>query len=147
MTASSKQNQLTKSFQNSAVEKTKTQKRIPPVSIRFNETQRRELEKRAKGQALGPYIRDYVLNGHGIERKTRNRNPIKDHEALARVLSALGRSELYNNINEALTLLAASQTQCDGKIENCLLDACADISAMRHSLILALGLQDKGGPS
>lgn len=120
----------------------KPQKRTPPVSIRFSDTQRSELEVRAKGQPLGPYIRNYVLDGHGFERKKRGQNPIKDHQALARVLRALGKSELGTYLCALHQLTNDGQFIADADTIEGLRKACTDITSLRNDLISALGLRE-----
>ncbi|MCA8894025.1 MAG: hypothetical protein KDA48_02110 [Amphiplicatus sp.] len=89
---------------------------------------------------MSAYIRDRLF-GEGVEkRKVRNRNPVKDQEALARVLGMLGRSRIANNLNQL-----AKDSNCGALIldeeTNAKIDeAYALVISMRNELIRALGL-------
>ena len=79
----------------------KIRKKIPPpLSLRLTETERDTLEKAAGNASLSAYIRERVFGEAAQKRKSRNRNPVKDQEALARVLGLLGRSRIANNLNQ-----------------------------------------------
>jgi len=106
-------------------------KRPAPVSVRFDAEERTRLERDAAGMSLGGYIKSRVFDGDAPKRKTRGKAPLKDWEALGRVLGALGRS----GIPDALERLAKGQD------DSALTQACADIAAMRRDLVAALGLQ------
>jgi len=117
----------------------------PPLSLRLTEAERDMLEKAAGNASLSAYIRERVFGEAAQKRKSRNRNPVKDHEALARVLGLLGRSKIANNLNQL-----AKDSNCgalvldedtDAKIE----EAYAHIVSMRNELIRALGLIEGHG--
>ncbi|MCB9931531.1 MAG: hypothetical protein H6844_19185 [Alphaproteobacteria bacterium] len=61
------------------------------ISFRVDDTEKSALECSAAGLPLSRYVRERVLNGDHSPRRTRGQSPIKDHEALGRVLGALGR--------------------------------------------------------
>ncbi len=123
----------------------KIRKKIPPpLSLRLTETERDTLEKAAGNASLSAYIRERVFGEAAQKRKSRNRNPVKDQEALARVLGLLGRSRIANNLNQL-----AKDSNCgalvldedtNAKIE----EAYAHIISMRGELICALGLIEEG---
>jgi len=117
-----------------------------PVSIRFSDDERALLKQRAGSESLSAYIRHQALDGDVTPRKTRGRAPIRDHEALARVLSALGRSELHKTLNFIISLSEIGALFFDEKEQESLRIACADIAAMRSDLVVALGLHSKTVP-
>lgn len=117
-------------------------KRLPPVSVRFSADERAWLEQQAGGQPLSGYIREAVLRGSGIKRKPRKQMPVKDHEALARVLSLLGRSEIGRMLGGILLAVKMGELHLDDETEFEVRQACADITAMRCDLIVALGLRE-----
>ncbi|MCQ0091388.1 hypothetical protein [Roseovarius sp. M141] len=79
----------------------------PPFSLRLTFEERTKLDELAGGQPLGRYIREQLLGNDAAPRKKRGRYPVKDHEALGRVLGALGSSRLSSNLNQ---LARASNT-------------------------------------
>lgn len=117
-------------------------KRPSPVSMRFPEHVEAELRQKANGQSLGTYVRDYVINGHGLEVKTRNRSPIKDHVALARVLSALGRSGLYETLSEIYRLASEGKALTSDETISDIRQVRDDIAVMRQDLIAALNVRE-----
>lgn len=124
---------------NGAASKKKPLKRPSPISIRFSEAQLAALESHTNGQALGPYIKDYVLRHHSIEVKPRRRGPIKDYDALARLLRGLGKSELRTYLCALYELANEGQLVADAETIDHLKQACEDITAMRRDLVAALG--------
>lgn len=131
-------------FTSSSKAKPSKQKRTPPVSIRFSDEERVLLKKRAGSQCLSAYIRHCALDGDVTPRKTRGRTPVKDHQALAHVLSALGRSELHKSLSSIIALSNEGEPLFDERVQKALWRACTDIADMRADLVTALGLHGKG---
>ena len=130
------------SFSSSVKAKQSKQKRTPPVSIRFSDKERELLKRRAGSQCLSAYIRHRALDGDVTPRKTRGRTPVKDHRALAHVLSALGRSELHESLNSIIALANEGESSFDERVQKALWRACSDIADMRADLVAALGLRN-----
>lgn len=129
-------------FRSSAKPKPVRKKRTPPVSIRFSDDEREWLEAQAKDQPVSRYVRDAVLSGSGVKRQPKRRMPVRDHEALARVLSMLGRSETGRMLGGILFAVELGKLQLDGKAETDLRQACADVCAMRSALMASLDLPE-----
>lgn len=66
-----------------------------PISVRFTEAERQELERKAGDLTLISYIRSRCIGDTALAHRTRGKRPVKDHEALGRVLG----------LNEALAAL------------------------------------------
>lgn len=87
---------LTESFNTStaAIHSKQTKKpkrkRPSPISVRVTDAERAELELRAAGMSLSGYMKECALGEAAKPRKTRGKFPVKDHQALARVLRRLG---------------------------------------------------------
>lgn len=110
-----------------------------PVSIRFTPEERAQIERDAGGKSLSRYIRERLFGSKAKGRTVRA--PTKDHAALARVLSALGRSNLAR---ECAALTKAAQDErviLDADSAAALRQACTDIAIMRQELVKALGLR------
>ena len=71
---------------------------------------------------------------------------LKDHEALARVLSRLGRSELAMAIGALLLACEEQRLYLDKEQEAQLRSIHDDITFMRVHLLKALGLYSKDSP-
>ena len=117
----------------------------PPFSLRLTFEERAKLEAAANGVPLGAYIRALLFDEELPKVRRRNTNPVKDHEALGRVLAALGQSHLSSNLNQLARAVNTGTLPVHPEIEAELREACTDIALMRAALIEALGLD--GGSS
>lgn len=118
--------------------------RSNPLSIRFTEAEKAILREKAGGVPLGAFIRAAALGaghpGHSA--------PGRDRDALARLLGALGRSRLANNLNQLAKLANLGALPMTPETEGDLRRACAEISEMRRCLLEALGNRpEKAGES
>ena len=95
--------------------------------------------------ALGEYIRSRLFGEDVSPRRTRGKSPVKDHEALARVLAALGASRLPSNLNQLARAANTGSLPVTPDTETALTEACETITAMRAELLQALGMEP-GGP-
>lgn len=130
-------------FNASAKIEQKPKKRPSPVSIRFSDKQLAALAPHTNGQALGPYIKEFVLKGHSVRAKSNNGNSVKDYEVLARLLRGLGQSELRTYLCALHELANNGRFIADEETHGQLRQACADIAAMRNDLVSALGLRER----
>jgi hypothetical protein len=65
--------------------------------------------------------------------------PVKDHEALGRVLGALGGSRLSSNLNQLAKAVNTGSLPATPDTEKELREACKAVTAMRDELMRALG--------
>jgi len=132
-----------------ATQKTKKpneQKKPTPFSLRLSFEERARLERDAAGMSLGAYIRERLFGEDAAPRKTRGKFPVKDHEALGRVLAALGSSRLSSNLNQLAKAVNTGSLPVTPETEEDLREACAAVLVMREELLNALG-REPGGPS
>jgi hypothetical protein len=115
-----------------------------PFSIRLTEDERQQLAEQAGRLPLATYIRDLVLARPVQTRRQRHRGKVKDNEALARVLAALGQSRIANNLNQLARAVNVGILPATPETEQDLANACVAVIAMRRDLMLALGA-DAGG--
>lgn len=118
-----------------------------PFSIRLTEEEKRLLLERAGRRPLGSYVRELILAeaSRAPRRKARRaKAPVKDHEALARVLAALGQSRVSNNLNQLAKAVNIGVLPVTPETEAYLGEACAAVICMRRSLMRALGLLEGG---
>lgn len=122
------------------------QPRTPPFSLRLSFEERQKLEALAGDEALGAYIRSLIFNEEAAPSARRRRaRPVKDNEALVRVLAQLGQSRLANNLNQLAKLANLGALPLTPDVEESLREAARDIAAIRSAVVQALGLD--GGPS
>ena len=79
-------------------------------------------------------------------RKTRGRQPVKDHEALGRVLGALGESRLSQDLNQLAKAVNTGSSPVMRETERDLIEACAAVALIRAELMRALGASTGGEP-
>ncbi|MCZ8193846.1 plasmid mobilization relaxosome protein MobC [Brevundimonas sp.] len=122
------------------------QPRTPPFSLRLSFEERQKLEALAGDEALGAYIRSLIFNEEAAPlAKRRRARPVKDNEALLRVLTQLGQSRLANNLNQLAKLANLGALPLTPDVEESLREAARDIAAIRSAVVQALGLDS--GPS
>lgn len=71
-----------------------------PISVRLTDDERRQLAERAGERPLATFIRDLALDRASQSRRQRGIGRIQDKDALARVLSTLGHSDLSNTLGQ-----------------------------------------------
>lgn len=118
----------------------------PPFSLRLSFEERARLERDAAGMALGAYIRERLFDGSEPPRRTRGKFPVRDHEALARVLAELGRSRLANNLNQLARAANTGSLPVTPETEEDLARACAAVAELRGELLRALGVPGHAEP-
>lgn len=117
-----------------------------PFSLRLSFEERARLERAAAGIPIGAYIRARLFDGEIEPRRTRGKRPVKDQEALGRVLGELGRSRLANNLNQLAHAANSGSLPVTPETEDALREACADVRRIRADLVKALGLSVEPGP-
>jgi hypothetical protein len=118
----------------------------PPFSLRLTFEERARLERDAAGMSLGAYIRNRLFGETASPRKSRGRHPVKDSEALGRVLGALGGSRLSQNLNQLAKAVNTGSLPVTPEIERDLKDACAAVALIRAEVMRALGASARGEP-
>lgn len=116
------------------------------ISLRVSADEKDRLERDAAGMSRSAYMRMRLFGKDVTPRKTRGKNPVADHEALARVLAALGRSDLARGFEELSWAEESGVVKLDPMTAKAIRQACNDVSAMRDDLVSALGLKTGRGP-
>lgn len=112
---------------------------LPPFSLRLSEEERAQLLARAGALPLGAYIRQQLFGQTAALPRRRIRLPLKDHEALARVLATLGSTELSASLRDMAAAAKRGALPISPETEEQLVQACAAIREMRTELLRALG--------
>ena len=116
-------------------------KRASPLSLRLSDDERALLEDKAGRQSLSGYIKDRLFAEDSSRRKTKRHRVVQDYEALARVLSALGQTELFANLSNLNEQVENGNVVLTPEVEEQIGVACACVLLMRNDLVTALGLQ------
>lgn len=123
-------------FNDLAATEASKKKYPPPFSLRLTYEERARLEGLSGDKPLGTFIREALLGDDVSQRK---RGGSVDHEALGRVLGALGQSRLSSNLNQLAKAVNTGSLPVTPETEADLRAACRDVSAMRADLLRALG--------
>jgi hypothetical protein len=111
----------------------------PPFSLRLTVEERKRLDELAGNQPLGSYIRNRIL-GEQTEKRRKVKKPTPDTALLALVLGEFGRSRLASNINQLAKAANIGTLDVTPETEREIVQACAEIQAIRTLLITALGV-------
>lgn len=111
--------------------------RLAPFSLRLSPEERVFLELKAGNQPLAAYIKTVLLTGEDPRR--RMTRPRTDHQMLARVLAALGASQLSASLERLSYAARDGALHVDERLRAKLDAACDDIRAMHLHLLKALG--------
>lgn len=118
-----------------------TRKPTYTISLRVTDDEKAQLERDAAGMSRSAYIREKLFGKSAKTRRTRGKFPVKDYEALGRVLGLLGRSGLYSDMHRLLLAIEEGRVAMDKEIIAEIRQTHADIAAMRRDLVKALGLK------
>jgi hypothetical protein len=113
-----------------------------PISVRLTDDERRQLAERAGERPLATFIRDLALDRASQSRRQRGVGRIEDKDALARVLSTLGHSDLSNTLGQLAKAAHTGTLLLTPETENKLHAAIDAIKDMRRALMRALGISD-----
>ena len=123
-----------------------TRRQTHTVSLRVTFAEKERLERDAIGMSRSEYIRERLFGTSAQPHKPRGKHPIKDYEALGRVLGLLGRSQLANDLNELNWSVENGAIKIDAATALAIKMACTDVAAMRAELVIALGLKTERVP-
>ena len=117
-------------------------KRPSPLSIRLNDTERARLERDAAGLSLSAYVKVRLFGDDAPTPIRRGKTPVKDHEALGRLLAQLGASRLASNMNQLAKAAHLGSLPVTPDTEFQLQRARKDIAVMRSMLMAGLGMRE-----
>jgi hypothetical protein len=118
----------------------------PPFSIRFTFEERARLDAERGQKALAAHIREALFGEEASPRKKPGNSPVKDAEALGRVLGALGASRLSSNLNQLAKAVNTGSLPVSPETEADLVTACEEVRALRDDLLRALGKSPGASP-
>lgn len=112
----------------------------PRITLRLSEEELAKLQNAAAGMTLSAYVRERLFGKTASLRKVRNPSPVKDQQALARVLGLLGQSEIAASLRTMAYEARCGSILLDDVTFAKIDAACAHVADMRHHLISAIGL-------
>lgn len=116
--------------------------RPAPLSIRLSPAERERLERDARGLSLSAYVKDRIFDDAAPARRTRGKAPVKDHQALAQLLALWGASGMSRHLDDLANAANAGALDMSPETEELIVQACAEVFAMRGLLLKALGLKE-----
>lgn len=104
-----------------------------------------DLERRAGRRPVSAYARDVLFpaNDNAPSKTRYPRHSRKDRQALAAILARLGAMETPGSLHDLARLARLGALPITPEVEAVLLQACADIDAIKTLLMKALGLRDR----
>ena len=114
---------------------------LHPVSLRMTFEQKAQLEREAAGMSVAAYIRWRLFNPDTPPPRTRGKFPVKDHQALTKLLALLGQSRIANNVNQLAKAANSGSLPLSPDTERALKEAASDIAEMRRLLLEALNME------
>jgi len=124
----------------------KARKRAAPFSLRLTQDERTRLEREAGETPLATYIKLRLFNNLPPLATFRGGRTATDSQLIAKLLAALGASRLSQNLNQLAKAANMGTLEVGPETEKELLEACAEVHAMRRDLVKALGLKTEGRP-
>lgn len=118
----------------------------PPFSIRFTFEERARLDANRGCQPLSAHIREKLFGEDVTPRKRPGNSPVRDSEALGRVLGALGASRLSSNLNQLAKAVNTGSLPVSPEVEAELMKACQEVQELRADLLRALGTMPRSEP-
>ena len=115
------------------------EKPLTPYSIRFTKEERARLSRDAGRRTWAEYIREKLFGPAAALRKYARPQPTADSVLMGRVLGALGKSRIANNLNQLARAANSGSLPVCPEVAAELSEACADVKAMREALLKALG--------
>jgi len=110
------------------------------VSLRLTFEEKARLQADAGGMPVSEYMRWRLFDPNNPPPRRRSKAPVKDHQALAKVLGRLGQSRLSSNLNQLARSANTGSLPVTPDTEAALLEAVAEIREIRRLLIEALNL-------
>lgn len=111
------------------------------ISLRVTYEEKARLEKAAGNMALSAFLRENLLGKDLKPRKSRGKHPIKDRDALGRVLGRLGRADIAFTMNSLMVACDEGRIYLSEEQSQMLRTIDDDIKAMRADLMQALGFR------
>jgi len=114
-----------------------------PFCIRLSDDERALLKRMAGSKPIGAYSREKLLGDAHEPRKPAKPTPKTDYVLLAKILAALGKSELASSLCLLAVAAESGSLPVTEELEAELKLACLHVRDMRSQLIKALGVRSE----
>lgn len=114
-------------------------KRPAPISLRLPDHELTALRKAATGRSMNGYIRECLFGD--LAPIDASKSVRDDHVALARVLGALGQTDIYSRLAAISLAIEQNRIAMDTKTAASVREACEAVTQIRADLLIALGLR------
>jgi hypothetical protein len=120
-------------------------KRLAPIPVRATGEQIAEIERRAKaaGKSRNAFMLWRALGDDYKPPRVYHRKPVKDDQALARLLAKLGETRLASNINQLAKATNSGSLPVTPDVAAALHQSADEIAAMSRMLRAALGFPEE----
>lgn len=113
-----------------------------PLTLRMSDTELAAVKADAErgGVSVSAHVRSKVFGKSG----RRGNMPVKDREALGRLLGLLGQSEFAESLKQIASEAEQGSLLLDEETERKIEEAFLHVCFMREALVAALGLRERG---
>ena len=115
-------------------------KRLPPLSVRLSAEEHNTLKRMAGETPLSTFVKSKVFDGISEPSK---RSMVQDYELLAQILSTLGQSAVFQNLDRIAQAIDRGDLELSQEQEESIALACLLVLEIRDNLVTALGLKPK----
>jgi len=112
--------------------------KLYPMSFRVTAKEKARIQDFAGDKSISHYLRQSALKGKVYKRKAETSVKV---EMAARILGALGQSDISSNLRRIADAADMGALPVTDELEEELRNACALVLAIRHDLIIALGIK------
>ena len=92
--------------------------------------------------SLGGYIKWRIFDPESPPPRSHSKFPVRDHEALGRILALLGISRIANNLNQLAKAANSGSFVADDRTKAMIEEAVGYLRTIRNLLMRALGIRD-----
>jgi len=112
------------------------------LSVRITPDEHAALKDAAGSLTVSAYARRKLLGDKAPAKSRMTRSPKTDQVVAAKLLAALGRSELAASLSTLAKATRSGALPVTEDVEAVLLRACADVASMKSALMGVLGIQE-----
>ena len=100
-----------------------------------------KLQNAASDYPVSTYIKSIVFKSELSKVKSRGKRPVKDYQALAKILAQFGKSNIAGDMNQLAQAAACGSLPVNDEVISAITQACEDIDWIKHTLISSLGIK------
>ena len=112
------------------------------LSVRMTPDEHAALKDAAGSLTVSAYARRKLLGDKAAAKSRMTRSPKTDQVVAAKLLAALGRSELAVSLSTLAKAARSGALPVTDEVDVALLRACADVAGMKSALMRTLGIKE-----